>query len=112
MHRCSSLFTAAAAGPNLWSRDRKCRLGGSEYALSCRVDDGEPVQVAAGPATIWRWHCVHGRRRKVAAVAPGEGQLAVRTLRSDRNQSSSFSLGGLKLVREGWLWRANGASPG
>ena len=47
--------------------------GGSDYAISYRINDGQPVQLAAGLAIVWDRCCVPRRCRTPAAVAPRRG---------------------------------------
>jgi hypothetical protein len=74
--------------------------GGPSHALSYSVNDGQPVQVAAGPPQYGAGIAFAGDVVRLLQSLPEEGQVTVRILRADRNQSSSFALGGLKTVRE------------
>jgi len=74
--------------------------GGPGSALSYSVNDGPPVQVAAAPPQYGAGVAFAGDVVRLLQSLPEEGQVTVRILRADRNQSSSFALGGLKTVRE------------
>jgi hypothetical protein len=73
---------------------------GDDYAISLRVNDGQPVQIAASAPAFGT-----GVAFKVDAVAlilslPGEGELAVHlSPRVGASQDASFSLVGLETVR-------------
>lgn len=75
-------------------------VGGPSSALSYSVNDGQPVQVAAVPPQYGAGIAFAGDVVRLLRSLPEEGQMTVRILRADRNQSSSFALGGLKTVRE------------
>jgi hypothetical protein len=75
-------------------------VGGPSSALSYTVNDGQPVQVAAVPPQYGAGIAFAGDVVRLLRSLPEEGQMTVRILRADRNQSSSFALGGLKTVRE------------
>ena len=47
--------------------------GGTDYTISYRVNDGQPVQLAGRPAIVWNRCCVPRRCRSPAAVAPRRG---------------------------------------
>jgi hypothetical protein len=73
---------------------------GDDYAISLRVNGGQPVQIAASAPAFGT-----GVAFKVDAVAliqslPGEGELAVHlSPRVGESQDASFSLVGLETVR-------------
>jgi len=91
-------------------------VGGSSYLLSYNVNDGQPVQVAAGPPQYGAGIAFAGDVVRLLQSLPEQGQVTVRVLRADRNQSSSFALGGLKTVREklavACKWPQAAARPG
>ena len=82
----------AIAGPAVSGR-------GDDYAISYRINGGQPVQIAAAPA----FGAGVAFRTDAAALIqslPGEGELAVHlSPRVGASQNASFSLIGLERVR-------------
>ena len=82
----------AIAGPAVSGR-------GDDYAISYRINGGQPVQIAAAPA----FGAGVAFRTDAAALIqslPGEGELAVHlSPRVGASQNASFSLVGLERVR-------------
>lgn len=75
--------------------------GGTDYAISYRINDGQPVQLAAGPASFGTGVAFPGDVVRLLQSLPEEGHIAVRTSnRSGAAQDGHFFLGGLKTVRE------------
>jgi hypothetical protein len=75
---------------------------GTDYAISYRVNDGQPVQLAAGSPSSGNGAAFTGDVVRLLQSLPEEGDFAVRL--SSRTgaaaQEGHFSLGGLKMVRE------------
>jgi len=75
---------------------------GTDYAISYRVNDGHPVQLAAGSPSSGNGAAFTGDVVRLLQSLPEEGDFAVRL--SSRTgaaaQEGHFSLGGLKMVRE------------
>ena len=57
-----------------------------DYAISYRINDGQPVQLAAGSAIVWDRRCVHGRCRTLAAVPPRRGRHRRPLVQPDRRR--------------------------
>ena len=75
--------------------------GGTDYAISYRVNDGQPVQLAAGPPSFGTGVAFPGDVVRLLQSLPEEGHIAVRmSSRSGVAQDGHFLLGGLKAVRE------------
>ena len=75
--------------------------GGSDYAISYRINDGQPVQLAAGPPSMGTGAAFAGDVVRLLQSLPEEGHIAVRTSsRSSAAQDGHFLLGGLNAVRE------------
>ena len=75
--------------------------GGTDYAISYRINDGQPVQLAAGPASFGTGVAFPGDVVRLLQSLPEEGHIAVRASnRSGAAQDGHFLLGGLKTVRE------------
>ena len=75
--------------------------GGTDYAISYRINDGQPVQLAAGPASFGTGIAFPGDVVRLLQSLPEEGHIAVRASnRSGAAQDGHFLLGGLKTVRE------------
>ena len=75
-------------------------VGGRGPTLSYSINDGQPVQVAAVPPLYGDGIAFAGDVVRLLQSLPEEGQVTVRILRADKNQRSSFALGGLKAVRK------------
>ena len=75
---------------------------GADYAISYRVNDGQPVQLAAGSPSSGTGAAFTGDVVRLLQSLPEEGDFAVRL--SSRTGAAApeghFSLGGLKMVRE------------
>jgi len=75
--------------------------GGADYAISYRVNDRPPVQLAAGPPSFGPGAAFSGDVVRLLQSLPGEGHIAVRiSNRSGASQEGLFLLDGLKTVRE------------
>lgn len=74
--------------------------GAPGSALSYSINDGPPVPVAVVPPQYGVGIAFAGDVVRLLQSLPEEGQVTIRILRADRNQSSSFALGGLKTVRQ------------
>jgi hypothetical protein len=75
--------------------------GGAHYTISYRVNDGQPVQLAAGSPSFGPGAAFTGDVVRLLQSLPEEGQIAVRTsTRAGATQDGHFLLGGLKTVRE------------
>jgi hypothetical protein len=75
--------------------------GGADYAISYRVNDRPPVQLAAGPPSFGPGAAFPGDVVRLLQSLPEEGRIAVRiSNRSGAVQEGLFLLGGLKTVRE------------
>lgn len=75
--------------------------GGANYTISYRVNDGQSVQLAAGPASFGTGAAFPGDVVRLLQSLPEEGHIAVRvTARSGATQDGHFLLHGLKTARE------------
>ena len=75
--------------------------GGADYTISYRINDGQPVQLAAGSPSFGTGAAFTGDVVRLLQSLPEEGDIAVRlSTRSGAAQDGHFSLGGLKTVRE------------
>ena len=75
--------------------------GGADYAISYRVNDGQPVQLAAGSPSFGTGVAFAGDIVRLLQSLPEDGHIAVRiSPRGGAAQDGRFSLGGLKTVRE------------
>ena len=86
----------------------------AEYAITYRVNDGQPVQLAAGPSGVGA--AFTGDVIKLLQSLPEDGDLAVRlSTRTGATQDVHFLLNGLKIVREKLAipckWPRAGATP-
>jgi hypothetical protein len=73
----------------------------ADYAISYRVNDGQPVQFAAGPPSFGTGAAFTGDVVRLLQSLPEEGDIAVRlSTRTGAAQDGYFTLGGLKMVRE------------
>lgn len=92
--RCRSGRTElVVSGPDVSS-------GGADHTLSYRVNDGQPVQVGAGPPSFGTGTAFRGDVVPLLLSLPEEGGIAIRL--SDRAGSAHighFSLSGLNAVR-------------
>jgi hypothetical protein len=74
---------------------------GSEYSIAYRVNDDQPVQLAAASPSFGTGAAFTGDIVRLLQSLPEDGHIAVRiTTRSGVAQDGRFSLGGLKTVRE------------
>jgi len=75
--------------------------GGMDYTISYRVNDGQPVQLAAGRPSFGTGAAFTGDIVRLLQSLPEDGHIAVRiSPRGGAAQDGRFSLGGLKTVRE------------
>jgi hypothetical protein len=75
--------------------------GSADYAISYRINDGQPVQLAAGPPSSGTGAAFTGDVVRLLQSLPEEGDIAVRlATRTGAAQEGHFLLGGLKMVRE------------
>jgi hypothetical protein len=73
----------------------------SDYTISYSVNDGKPLQLAAGSPSYGTGAAFTGDVVGLLQSLPEDGHIAVRiTTRSNANLNGKFSLGGLKTVRE------------
>ena len=74
---------------------------GADYAISYRINDRPPVQLAAGPPLFGSGAAFSGDVVRLLQSLPEEGHMAVRmSNRSGAAQEGIFLLDGLKTVRE------------
>ena len=82
----------AVAGPAISGRD--------DYAISYRINGGQPVQIAAAPPAFGAGVAFRADASALIQSLPGEGELAVHlTPRTGASQDAAFSLAGLERVR-------------
>ena len=75
--------------------------GGSDYTISYRVNDDQPVQLPAGSPSFGTGAAFTGDIVRLLQSLPEDGHIAVRiTARSGAAQDGHFLLGGLKTARE------------
>jgi len=75
--------------------------GGADYTISYSVNDGQPVQLAAGSPSFGTGVAFAGDIVRLLQSLPEDGHIAVRiSPRGGAAQDGRFSLGGLKTVRE------------
>jgi len=75
--------------------------GGADYTISYSVNDGQPVQLAAGSPSFGTGVAFTGDIVRLLQSLPEDGHIAVRiSPRGGAAQDGRFSLGGLKTVRE------------
>jgi hypothetical protein len=75
--------------------------GSGDYAMSYRINDDQPVQLAAGSPSFGTGVAFTGDVVRLLQSLPEEGAIAVRlSPRTGAAQDGYFLLGGLKLVRE------------
>ena len=75
--------------------------GGADYTISYRVNDGQPVQLAAASPSFGTGVAFTGDVVRLLQSLPEDGHIAVRiTTRSGVAQDGHFLLGGLKTARE------------
>ena len=74
---------------------------GAEYAVSYRINGGQPVRLAAGSPSFGTGAAFTGDVVRLLQSLPEEGEIAVRlATRTGAAHDGRFSLGGLKMVRE------------
>jgi hypothetical protein len=74
---------------------------GGDYVISYRINDGQPVQLAAGSPSYGTGAAFTGDIVRLLQSLPENGHIAVRiSARGSAAQDGRFSLGGLKTVRE------------
>jgi hypothetical protein len=74
---------------------------GEDYAISYRINDDQPVQLAAGSPSFGTGAAFPGDVVRLLQSLPEEGDIAVRlSTRTGAAQEGHFFLGGLKVVRE------------
>jgi len=75
--------------------------GSADYTISYRVNDGQPVQLAAGRPSFGTGAAFTGDIVRLLQSLPEDGHIAVRiSPRGGAARDGRFSLGGLKTVRE------------
>ena len=74
--------------------------GGEEFTIAYRINAGQPVQVPAGAAPSGAGVAFRGDVVRLLASLPDEGEIAVRVFNRQGAVDGSFSLNGLKVVRE------------
>lgn len=75
--------------------------GSGEYAISYRINDDQPVQLAAGWPSVGTGVAFTGDVVRLLQSLPEEGDIAVRLYnRTGAAHDGHFFLGGLKTVRE------------
>lgn len=92
--RCrSGRSEIAVAGPAVSGR-------GDDYAISYRINGGQPVQIAAAPPAFGAGVAFKADASALIQSLPSEGELAVHlSPRVGASQDASFSLVGLERVR-------------
>ena len=74
---------------------------GKDYAISYRINDDQPVQLAAGSPSFGTGAAFTGDVVRLLQSLPEEGDIVVRlSTRTGAVQDGHFFLGGLKMVRE------------
>ena len=72
-----------------------------DYAITYRINDNQPVQLAAGSPSFGTGAAFTGDVVRLLQSLPEEGDIAVRLFtRTGAAQDGHFVLGGLKMVRE------------
>jgi hypothetical protein len=72
-----------------------------DYAITYRINDNQPVQLAAGSPSFGTGAAFTGDVVRLLQSVPEEGDIAVRLFtRTGVAQDGHFLLGGLKMVRE------------
>jgi hypothetical protein len=76
-------------------------LTGADYSITYRVNDGQPVQLAAGAPSFGAGAAFPGDVVRLLQSLPDEGHITVRISgRSGVAQEGDFLLGGLRTARE------------
>jgi hypothetical protein len=111
----ANAFSAAGADGSSMHLSVSCRGGrtelvvagpavsrsGPDYAISYRVNDGQPVQLAAGSPSFGSGVAFTGDIVRLLQSLPENGYIAVRiSARGIPAREGRFPLGGLKTVRE------------
>jgi hypothetical protein len=74
---------------------------GKDYAISYRIDDNRPVQLAGAQLSSGTGVAFTGDVVRLLQSLPEQGELAIRAVsRTGVAQEGHFSLGGLKVARE------------
>jgi hypothetical protein len=74
---------------------------GKDYVISYHINDGQPVQLAAGSPSFGTGAAFTGDIVRLLQSLPENGHIAVRiSARGSATQDGRFSFGGLKTVRE------------
>jgi hypothetical protein len=75
--------------------------GSGDYAISYRINDDPPVQLAAGPPSFGTGIAFTGDVVRLLQSLPEEGGIAIRlSSRTGAGQDGYFLLGGLTVVRD------------
>jgi len=73
---------------------------GNDYAISYRINDGEPVQMGAGPTSFGTGVAFQGDIVRLLQSFPDEGEIAIRLApRTGPVREGYFSLNGLTAAR-------------
>jgi hypothetical protein len=107
--------TSSQGGANPMQLSIRCRAGrtelvvagpafsgnGKDHAISYRVDDSQPVQLAGAQPSSGTGVAFTGDVVRLLQSLPDQGELAIRVVnRAGAAQQGHFSLGGLKAARE------------
>ena len=93
--RCRAGRTELVVAGSIFSRSRE------DYAISYRINDDPPMQLAAAPPSSGTGVAFTGDVVRLLQSLPEEGKVAVRLVtRTGAAQEGHFLLGGLEMVRE------------
>ena len=93
--RCRVGRTELVLGGPIFSRSRE------RYAISYRINDGPPVELAAAPPSSGAGAAFTGDAVRLLQSLPEDGEIAVRVVnRAGAAQEGHFPLHGLKMLRE------------
>ena len=93
--RCRAGRTELVVAGPIFSRSRE------DYAISYRINDDPPMQLAAAPPSSGTGVAFQGDVVRLLQSLPEEGKVAVRLVtRTGAAQEGHFLLGGLEMVRE------------
>jgi hypothetical protein len=93
--RCRAGRTELVLAGPAFSRSRE------GYAISYRINDGPPVELAAAPPSSGAGVAFTGDIVRLLQSLPEDGEIAVRLVtRTGAAQEGHFLLGGLKMLRE------------
>ena len=93
--RCRAGRTELVVAGPIFSRSRE------DYAISYRINDDPPMQLAAAPPSSGTGVAFTGDVVRLLQSLPEEGKIAVRLVtRTGAAQEGHFLLGGLEMVRE------------